>query len=61
MSEEAEKSPTDEAAVARAFALPDAAPTFLDGVLESIVTPGAGPGLVAAVNGSLLLMVAATA
>ena len=50
-----------ENSVSRAFSLPAAAPTFLDGVLESIVTPGAGPGLVAAVNGSLLLMVAATA
>jgi len=49
------------AAVARAFALAPPPPTLLDGVLQSIVTPGAGPGLVAAVNGSLLLMVAATA
>ena len=49
------------AAVARAFALAPQPPTLLDGVLQSIVTPGAGPGLVAAVNGSLLVMVAATA
>ena len=56
-----ERENDNDEAVSRAFALPAAAPTFLDGVLESIVTPGAGPGLVAAVNGSLLLMVAATA
>ena len=31
--------------------------TFLDDVLESIMTPGASPGLVAAINGSLLLLV----
>jgi hypothetical protein len=65
MSESASASASSEPrrAVERAFLLPAdaAAPTFLDGVLQSIATPGAGPGLVAAVNGSLLLMVAATA
>ena len=51
----------DEAsAVSRAFALPPPAPTLLDGVLASALSPGAGPGLVAAVNASLLVMLAAT-
>lgn len=31
--------------------------TFLDDVIDSIMTPGASPGLVAAINGSLLLLV----
>ena len=37
------------------------APTLLDAVWESIVTPGAGPGLVAAVNISLATLLAALA
>ena len=58
---DADASDARAAAVASAFALPPPPATLLDSVLQSIVTPGAGPGLVAAVNGSLLLFVAATA
>ena len=32
--------------------------TFLDTVLQSILTPGTGPGLVAAINGALLVLLA---
>jgi hypothetical protein len=31
-------------------------PTLLDSIWDSIVTPGAGPGLIASINGSLLLL-----
>jgi hypothetical protein len=32
-------------------------PTLLDSIWQSIITPGAGPGLVATINGSLLLLI----
>ena len=59
-SSSAAASSSTSSAVAAAFALPPPPATLLDGVLQSIATPGAGPGLVAAVNGALLLMLAAT-
>jgi hypothetical protein len=31
--------------------------TVLDDILQSILTPGAGPGLVATINGSLLVLI----
>jgi hypothetical protein len=31
--------------------------TFLDGIMASILTPGASPGLVSAVNGALILLI----
>ena len=31
-------------------------PTFLDAVWDSIITPGASPGLVATINGALLVL-----
>jgi hypothetical protein len=37
---------------------PPAAPTFLDSILESIITPGAGSGLVLSVNISLAALLA---
>jgi len=39
----------------------DASPTLLDSVWASIATPGAGPGLVAAVNGAIAALLAALA
>lgn len=47
------------ASVAAAEGLPPpAAPTFLDSILESIITPGAGSGLVLSVNISLITLLA---
>lgn len=42
-------------ATAETATAPDA--TFLDSVLQSIITPGAGPGLIATINGSLILLI----
>lgn len=36
-------------------------PTLLDAIWESIVTPGAGPGLIATINGALLVLLAVCA
>ena len=33
------------------------APTLIDSIIQSVLTPGAGPGLIATINGSLLVLV----
>ena len=39
------------------MAAPVPTPTLIDSIIQSVLTPGAGPGLVATINGSLLVLV----
>ena len=45
--------------VSHVFSKTTAAPTLFDMIWTSIATPGAGPGLIAAVNGSLCIFLTA--
>ena len=47
--------------VSHVFSSTTTAPTLFDMIWTSIATPGAGPGLIAAVNGSLCIFLAAIA